>query len=216
MSTAPITQSEQPNTGPQPVMAFTAGAIRPPDEADMLDWRTEPGPPALIWAVGCHGGAGVSTIAAQLEHVGNSGQRWPARPDESPFVVLIARESARGLAAAEAAARQYHTGHAPGHVHLLGLTLIAAQRKPSPLGGKPAPALRRHRDLIGTLFDHIWRIDWHPYLIERPLAELPCAGPDEPVAKKFDPATHVAADILTLGRDLRDHARTALQQTATP
>ncbi len=79
MSTAPITQSEQPNTGPQPVMAFTAGAIRPPDEADMLDWRTEPGPSALIWAVGCHGGAGVSTVAAQLEHVGNSGQRWPAR-----------------------------------------------------------------------------------------------------------------------------------------
>ncbi len=67
-----------------------------------------------------------------------------------------------------------------------------------------------------TLFDHIWRIDWHPYLIERPLTELPCAGPDEPIAKKFDPATHVAADILTLGRDLRDHARTALQQTATP
>jgi hypothetical protein len=213
MSTAPITQSEQPiTTGPQPVMAFTAGAIEPPDETDMLDWRTEPCAPALIWAVACHGGAGVSTIAAQLAHVGDSGQRWPARPDEAPFVVLIARESARGLAAAEMAARQYHTGHAPPHVHLLGLALVAAQRKPSALGSKPAPALRRHRELIGTLFEHIWRIDWHPYLLERPLADLPCVEPDEPVTKKFDPATHVAPDILTFGRELRDHARTALQQ----
>ena len=217
MSTAPITQSEQPITGPQPVMAFTAGAIRPPDEADMLDWRTEPGSPALIWAVGCHGGAGVSTLATQLAHVGDSGQRWPARPDEAPFVVLIARESARGLAAAEVAARQYHTGHAPGHTRLLGLVLVAAQPKQSSLTGKkPAPSLRRHRELIVTLFNHIWRIDWHPYLIERPLTDLPSAGPDEPVAKKFDPATHVAPDILTLGRELRDHARAALQQTATP
>jgi hypothetical protein len=94
----------------------------------------------------------------------------------------------------------------------LGLALVAAQRKPSALGSKPAPALRRHRELIGTLFEHIWRIDWHPYLLERPLADLPCAGPDEPVTKKFDPATGVAPDILTLGRELRDHARTALQQ----
>jgi hypothetical protein len=218
MSTAPIiTQSEQPITGPQPAMAFTAGAIEPPDETDMLDWRTEPGSPALIWAVGCHGGAGVSTLAAQLAHVGDSGQRWPARPDEAPFVVLIARESARGLAAAEVAARQYHTGHAPSHIRLLGLVLVAAQPKPTALTGKkPAPSLRRHRELIVTLFDHIWRIDWHPYLIERSLADLPSAGPDEPVAKKFDPTVHVATDILALGRELRDHAREALQHNATP
>lgn len=218
MSTAPITQSEQPITGPQPVMAFTAGAIRPPDEADMLDWRTEPGSPALIWAVGCHGGAGVSTLATQLAHVGDSGQRWPARPDEAPFVVLIARESARGLAAAEVAARQYHTGHAPGHTRLLGLVLVAAQPKQSSLTGKkPAPSLRRHRELIVTLFDHIWRIDWHRHLIERPLTDLPSAGPDEPPVKKdFDPAVHVDKDILTLGRELRDHARAALQQTSQP
>lgn len=211
MSTAPIIDTEQPSIGADPVVrTFTAGAIEPPPQCDMLDWRTEPGPPSLIWAVGCHGGAGVSTLAAQLEHVGDSGQRWPARPNEAPFAVLVARESARGLAAAEAAARQYHTGHAPGHVQLLGLVLIAAQRKPSKLAGKPDPALRRHRELLVPLFEQIWQIDWHPYLIDHPLAGLPSAGPDGLPTKKFDPALHVHADVLELGRDLRDRARAAL------
>lgn len=215
MSTAPIHDSEQQSQpATSPVLAFTAGAIKPPDEADMLEWRTEPGAPALIWAVGCHGGAGASTFAAQLDHVGDSGQRWPARPDEAPFVVLLARESARGLAAAETAARQYHTGHVPGHVHLLGLTIVAAQRKPGTLGSKPDPSLRRHRDLLAPLFDHIWRIDWHPYLIDHPASALPSAGPDTEATKKVDPAVHVYPDILAVGRELRDQVRTSLQQGA--
>lgn len=214
MSVAPISATEQPTTGPQPVLPFTAGAIKPPAQADMLDWRTDPGPPALIWAVGCHGGAGVSTLAAQLEHVGDSGQRWPARPEEPPFAVLLTRESARGLAAADVAARQYHTGHAPGHIRLLGLVIVAAQPKPGVLGGKPDPALRRHRDLLAPLFEHIWQIAWHPYLIEHPIAALPTAGPDETPAKKTDPAVHVYPDILTVGRELRDHARTSLERKA--
>jgi hypothetical protein len=174
----------------------------------MLGVRTSALPGHLVWAVGTHGGAGTSTLAALLDHVGDSGQCWPGRTSEAPFVLLVARESARGLAAASAAARQFHTGHAPAHVVLLGLALVAARR------GKPAPATRRLREITlgANLFPAVWHIDWHEPFLDIALGDLPSAAPDTvPITRRPDPTRDVPADIVTLGRDLRDHVRTAVQ-----
>lgn len=201
MSAAPI-------TGPLQRLTMSA-SILPPAPADMLGVRTDKIGPHLISATGVHGGAGTSVIAAMLDHVGDSGQRWPGRTDEPPFVVLIARESARGLAAAEMAVRQFRTGHAPEHLVLLGVALVATHR-----GNKHTPALRQRRDLLtgSGLFEHVWNIGWHQGLIDQPVEELPHIGPDAPAVKKPHPITDVPADIAAMGRDLRDHAVAVLQQ----
>lgn len=188
--------------------AQNAGAIRgasilPPSASEMLGRRTTRLPAHLVAAVGCHGGAGVSTLAAQLEHVGDSGQLWPGRADEPPFAVLVARESARGLAAASLAARQYATNNAPAHVQLLGLVLVAGRK------GKPTARLRRDRELLvgSGLFANVWHISWHDFLVDTPLNELPSTGPDPaPAARRADPRTVVAPDIAAVGQGLRDAA----------
>lgn len=185
-------------------------SILPPAPDEMLGRRTTALPPHLICAVACHGGAGTSTLAALLDHVGDSGPLWPARTDEPPFVVLVARDSARGLAAASIAARQFHTGNAPTHVRLLGLVLVAARR------GKPAESTRRLRETAvgANLFDHVWSVGWHEYLLDMPLSELPSAGPDTvAVTRRANPARDVPADVVALGRDVRDAAVAILAAT---
>lgn len=192
----------------------SGASILPPDPADMLGRRTTALAPHLVSAVGAHGGAGVSTLAAQLDHVADSGQLWPGRTDEAPFAVVVARESIRGLAAASIAARQYHTRHAPEHVVLLGLVLVAARR------GKPSTAVRRARDLLvgADLYATVWTVDWHDYLLDIAVDELPSVGPDDPAVhgRRFDPRHSVAPDITTLGRELRDHAADHLSRPSGP
>lgn len=205
MTAAPITRTIQRTAG--------GASILPPASHEMLEVCSDQGAPRLVGAVGAHGGAGTSTLAAMLDPVGDCGRRWPGRTDESPFVVLVARESARGLDAAQAAARQYLTGHAPAHIVLLGLVLVATHR-----GNKHSPALRQSRELIcgPGLFDHVWSIGWHQGLIDRPIAELPHIGPDTPAVKKPHPITDVPADVAALGRELRDAAVTALAARSHP
>lgn len=191
----------------EPQVMPSGVSILPPTPEEMLGHRTTRLPSHLVSAVACHGGAGVSTLAAQLAHVGDSGQLWPGRADEPPFAVLVARDSARGLTAAHVAARQFHTGNAPAHVILLGLVVVAARR------GKPAAATRRLRELVvgADLFSTVWTVGWHEHLLDTPLVDLPVADPDTiPVTRKADPTRDVPADIVTLGRELRDHAAAAL------
>lgn len=206
MTAAPITR---------PIQRTAAGGalILPPASHEMLEVCNDPGVPRLVGALGAHGGAGTSTLAAMLDPVGDCGRRWPGRTDESPFVVLVARESARGLDAAQAAARQYLTGNTPDHIVLLGLVLVATHR-----GNKHTAALRQSRELIcgPGLFTRVWSIGWHQPLIDRPIGELPHIGPDAPPVKKPHPMTDVPADIAALGRELRAAAVTALQNRSHP
>lgn len=187
-------------------------AILPPAPEGMLGRRTTALPPYLIAAVGCHGGAGTSTLAALLDHVADSGSLWPTHTGQPPFVVLVARDSIAGLDAASRAARQFHTGNAPDHIQLLGLVLVAARR------GKPGEATRRKRDtVVAGMFERVWSIGWHDHLLDLELAQLPSAGPDTTPTgtgrRGFHPTRDVPADICTLGRDLRDAALTAHRAT---
>ena len=94
-----------------------------------------------VWAVGAHGGAGCSTIAALMAHVGDAGVAWPIAPDgEQARVLLVARESYTGLSAARRALTEWVGGRVP--VALEGLLLIAAQP-----GGTPKE-LRELSELV--------------------------------------------------------------------
>ena len=69
-----------------------------------------------VWFVGCHGGAGETTLADLLPASGDAHHRWPIGQP----VVLVARTHAAGLLAA-----QKVLTWAAGDPHLLGIVLSA-------------------------------------------------------------------------------------------
>ncbi|WP_233434717.1 hypothetical protein [Nocardia yamanashiensis] len=150
----------------------------------------------MWWLLGAHGGAGVSTLAHQLAPAGDCQREWPAvLGDESPFVVLVARETIPGLERAHDLLRQYHCGQAgPGRVILLGLITVAAQP-----GSMPAP-VRRHRRVIADLVpeDGLWRVEWSRDAVLSPLGELPIWTPGDLAPAK-------GRDRLAPVRELGEH-----------
>src|SRR5881409_1836800 len=61
-----------------------------------------PGTAPLLWLVGTHGGAGVTSLATSISFAGDAERRWPgqigsAGEVDSPFVVLVARTHMSGL-----------------------------------------------------------------------------------------------------------------------
>lgn len=153
----------------------------------------------VCWLVQCHGGAGASTIAQMLSHIGDGGRAWPGRDDESPCVVLVARESLEGLNAAHRAIRQYLAGAVPEHITVVGLALVAA----SP-ARKPSPQVRQRSKLVTSALPAsvpVWRVQWHDYLLSSDRVSLPVATAATEPARKFSPDTDVPADVLEVGRE---------------
>lgn len=143
-------------TRPQP------GAVGPPSPDMLLPIRrlSHPAyvngrPMPAWWWLGCHGGAGASTLATVIPTGADAGRYWPVPiyPGVGR-VVLVARTHAHGLRSAQAAARQWASGMLPGHVQLLGLVVIADApgRLPKPL-----------RDLLRLISGGVprtWEIPW--------------------------------------------------------
>ncbi len=127
-----------------------------PELADRLPRRelTREERLVAVWAVGAHGGAGCSTIAALMAPVGDAGDAWPIAPDgEQARVLLVARESYTGLSAARRALTEWVGGRVP--VALEGLLLIAAQP-----GGTPKE-LRELSELVRSQANGAaWRLGW--------------------------------------------------------
>jgi hypothetical protein len=100
-----------------------------------------------VSVLGVHGGAGESTLADWVDAT-PAGHAWPTPPAEYPWhwpkdaegepvaqpVLLVAKTSAAGLTAAQAALREWASGSLPG-VDVVGLALVAdaAGRLPKPL-----------------------------------------------------------------------------------
>ena len=83
-----------------------------------------------LWVVGAHGGAGATVLGAR-----DAGTSWPVPgPGGEVQVLVAARTSARGIAAARAAAVQWASGSLPGVV-LVGVAWVADApgRLPRPL-----------------------------------------------------------------------------------
>lgn len=112
---------------------------------------------AWLWFVGCHGGAGESTLANLLSGAAAGEHRWPVRVDgEIPYVVLVARTSYTGIMAARTAAMQWAAKDTPP-VNLLGLVWSADQ----PSGRRPVPKpLREAHRLISGGVPRTWDIPW--------------------------------------------------------
>ena len=119
-------------------------------DADPLP-RFTPEKPHWVWFVGCHGGAGESTLADVLPGSAAAGHRWPIGQP----VVLVARTNERGLLAARSALIQWSSAHGP-EVDLLGLILSAD----APIRLPRALIALAH--LVAGGSPRTWRMPWIP------------------------------------------------------
>ncbi|MFC4066729.1 DUF6668 family protein [Actinoplanes subglobosus] len=112
----------------------------------------EAGVPPLWW-VGCHGGAGVTTMA-KLTGIGvEMGAAWPQVPPDwrLPPVVLVARASAAGMRAAEAVVEQCRR---TAGTDVMGLVVVDASPK------RPPRIVTERLQLIRGWLPAIWRVGW--------------------------------------------------------
>ncbi|MFI7524484.1 hypothetical protein [Nocardia salmonicida] len=192
-------------------LSFAAAVAPPPDRRAPVWDRPVPhsGRAPAIWLLGAHGGAGVSTLAQMLALAADCNRRWPAAMGgESPFTVIVARETIEGLARAHDLLRQYHCGLIAGSPVLVGLVTTAHQP------GKPPRPIRRYIDVISDLVPEAgrWRIDWQDDWPVTAMHDLPTWAPgSEAPAKGADPLKSVRG----LGQALLDTVKSATTQGET-
>lgn len=109
-----------------------------------------------LWWVGCHGGAGATTLAAVTGLGVDAGAAWPTPVQGWPAaqVVLVCRATASGALAATAAIEQWRRHPVLAETTILGLVIVAASaRKP------PRRAVERLQMLAGWVPAR-WRVGW--------------------------------------------------------
>ncbi|MEW1736234.1 DUF6668 family protein [Nocardia beijingensis] len=154
------------------------------------------GRPPLVWLLGAHGGAGVTTLERLLAPAADCHRRWPAPIGrESPYVLVVARATVIGLAAADALLRQHHAGLA-GDSTVVGLVTVAARP------GRLPAAIRRDRDLYSGLVEHLWHVDWHETWTLAGHDALPVWTPGQPPPqhpRRDDDLSTPPPDVRALG-----------------
>lgn len=135
------------------MIASSAVPAQPVEE--FLPVRTVRADRRPCWFVGCHGGAATTTLANLVKGGADAGRYWPIPESGAPArVVLVARSNSAGLAAAQAAARQWALGSLNDQVELLGLAVVADAP-----GRLPKP-LRDHLDLVAGAVPAVWFLPW--------------------------------------------------------
>jgi hypothetical protein len=171
------------------------GEVPPLAEGERLPWWPCPvqawgpgygpdSPAPRCWWLGCHGGAGVSTLATWIPGGLDAVRAWPDPRIGGPApLVLVARDSVHGLRAALCAVRQWAAHDVPP-IELVGTVVIAATPA-STLYPIQTDLLEHLRAAIGT----VWRIPW--------IDELPVAVPSD--LRAVPPAIGaLVADLATL------------------
>lgn len=157
-----------------------AGVLAPPPSQMLSSRMVAAGEVdrSTVFLVGCHGGAGVDTLAALIEGLTAHDQSWPAPEDRgtSADVLLVARDSRHGLDRALIALRQWKTAGAPENVHLLGIVLVAAS---SSKRTAARADVRIKRMLVAGLAPAVWHIDWHEELLSTSLDAVAQCRPAE-------------------------------------
>lgn len=107
-----------------------------------------------LWWLGAHGGAGETTLAGLMGGSRDAGHAWPIGDSDTDRarVVLVARTSAGGLMAAQAAATEWASGSVA--VELLGLALVADAPGRVPRG------LRELSELVAGGVPRLWLVPW--------------------------------------------------------
>ena len=108
-----------------------------------------------MWWVGCHGGAGVTTLARMTGVGADMGAAWPLVQPQwgTQPVTLVARATAVGLHAATAAVEQWKQRAVPG-VRVLGLVVVAASPK------RPPKVVTERVQLLQGWLPELWRVGW--------------------------------------------------------
>lgn len=167
------------------------------------------GPAPVVWLLGAHGGAGVSTLERVWAPAGDSRHGWPAA-DTPPFVAVVARMHTTGLEAAHRVIMQHRAGATSGCT-LLGLVTVAAGP------GKPDVSLSRRRELVAAAAGQSWHIGWVPELLSTDPASLATWTPtyEAPARGRFSRPPSVtdavAPDLADVGAELFQAAQTAWQ-----
>ncbi|MES4886060.1 DUF6668 family protein [Streptomyces sp. NPDC000349] len=104
------------------------------------------------WWLGVHGGAGVSMLEQAVPGGRDAGRAWPTAQGNQ-LVVLVARSTAHGLAAAQSAAQQWASRMVTG-IDLLGLVVVADAP------GRRPRALRDRVSLVSGAVPRLWEIPW--------------------------------------------------------
>ncbi|NKY88886.1 hypothetical protein HGA07_25125 [Nocardia veterana] len=189
-----------------------AHAVAPPMNQRAPIWDRpvphEESRPPLVWLMGAHGGAGVSTLSRMLAPAADCGRQWPAvLGGESPFIVLVARETIEGLSRAHHLLRQWHSGLAGDRSVLLGLVTCAYQ------SGRQPKQIRQYLDVMWDLVpeDGRWRIEWQPTWPLTEMKELPVWTPGSIApAKGPDPL----AAVRNVGESLITTVTAAMRPTS--
>ncbi|WP_194814059.1 hypothetical protein [Nocardia sp. XZ_19_385] len=202
---------------PQP-----AGVVAPPESRRAPVWeRPVPGigRAPLVWLLGVHGGAGATTLAHVLAPAADSSRRWPGVFErESPYVVLVARETIAGLTRAHDLLRQHHFGFG-GPSEVLGLITVAARP------GRMPVEIRRYRDVVGSLAGPMWQVPWYEEWTLVEADALPVWSPGDPLPerkRKIDPLAEVPLEVREIGADIvatvreKIDARTAFEEGEEP
>ncbi|WP_372465805.1 hypothetical protein [Nocardia spumae] len=194
-----------------------AGVIAPAESRRAPIWdRPVPGAgrAPLVWLLGVHGGAGASTLAHVLAPAADSHRRWPGVFErESPFVVLVARETIAGLTRAHDLLRQHRAGLA-GPSEVLGLITVAARP------GRIPAEIRRYRDVVGALAGQVWQLPWiEEWTLVEP-DQLPVWSPGDPPPqqrkRKLDPLQEVPHEVDALGMSIVDLVRDTVGAGSQP
>ena len=134
----------RPDTSPPPLPVI---AVPPHLTGSNWPW---------LWWVGCHGGAGVTTLT-QVTGIGaDGGMAWPAPAPDSPtaVVILVCRATARGTWAATGAVEQSNSGNIPPNIHLAGVVTIPAS------GQRPPRIATERLRLLAGWAPALWRVGW--------------------------------------------------------
>ena len=130
----------------------------------------------LVWLLGAHGGAAVSSLTASLDWAGNAQRRWPSGGHgDSPLVAIVARTHLSGLTAAHRLLMQHYNREIPDSIRLLGLITVADTDRGL------SSDLKRELDRVESLAPAAWRLGWiEPWRHMLP-ADLPSWGPHSTV-----------------------------------
>lgn len=170
------------------------------------------------WLVGCHGGAGTSSLAASLAHVGDAGQVIPAANDPA-MVVLVAASHREGLEAAHRAILQFKSDHAGGAT-LLGLVLVDITG-PAKLQRSLAKKLTAREGVVAAAAPQVWRVphiaSWTAMLHDEFPEWDPLPDNDDEVLpdkqiQKSSATAHAPLSVVETGRDILEQARTIYAQ----
>lgn len=224
-----------PGQSPDAATAPAAGGLETPGSPPVPMWNravpTRSTRPPLVWLVGVHGGAGVSSLAASVGWAGDAGQRWPARigmgPDmDSPLVVLVARNHMHGMNALYRALVAYRESATPAGSQVVGVLTVADAARP--LSNRVADRREEAEGLAVALGARTWRLGWleqwrafepHELAEWNPAVEPSPVDDTDPTRTPPQPVRLLAEQILiaarTAGQQLTDRAHSGARE-ATP